>query len=197
MNRARIPLVALLLSLFCFTTAFAADQDYSAIFEAGVKAYQEGDYDTAYLHFTTVLQKYPRDAKVRNYWYKTKSALKSGASKSNIEGQLSQLVIKDFEVDGADLDSVFDYLRQKATELSGGKFTPNFIYRGTPEDKAEARVTLKLSSIPMDQLIRYIGEQTATDFRYEQHAVVATPKRMTREAEVPATEFGAAKKSPF
>jgi hypothetical protein len=74
-------------------------------------------------------------------------------------------------------------------ELTGGKLHPNFIYKGSSEDRTRPQITLRLANVPVSEVIRYVGELTGTSFAFEPHAVVGTPVAMlSKEPAVPAAK---------
>jgi len=193
MNRLQILAAALLAAFLVAPTAHAqANDDYRQMYAEGIKAYNQGDYATAIQYFEVVRQKYPRDARLLAYLKKAQANMRAGVPRATMEAKLQSIVIPNFEVEQADLDSIFEYLRQKVVELSGGQTSVNFIYKGTPEQKADARVTLKLSNVPLTELLRYIGEMSGTQFKYETHAVVGIPR-----SSIPVPDSEPATKDPF
>ncbi len=161
------------------------------IYEKGKRAYLQKDYDTALKAFEHVAKYYPRDPRVRNYIAKTRMAIKAGKPRATLEAKLRSIIIPNVEFEDADLETVMTYLSQKTAELSGGKVRPNFVFKGTTEEKNAGGINLKLNHVPVSEVIRYVGEMSRTQFRYEQFAITAVPFRML----VPTEQESPAKKS--
>ncbi len=148
------------------------------VYQMGQQAFLKQDYEKALKAFEYVSKYYPRDPRVRSYIAKTKMALQEDRPKAGLETQLRAVVIPSVEFDEADLDTVLTYLSQKTAELTNGQLRPNFVYKGTPEEKSEGRITLKLNNVPVSEVIRYVGEMTRTQFRYDRFAISGIPLRM-------------------
>jgi len=173
----RIPLLLSLL-LFCFsiTTITFAQNDLKTVYNQGVELYNQGKYKDAMLKFAAVLQANPRIVHARSYMAKCKTALASDRRPTNnIEGQLAQITIPELNFSAAPIGDILDYFTARAEELSGGKVRPNFIYKGTAEQRRDTLVTLSLRNVPMTEAIRYVGQLSGTHIKYQEHAIVADP----------------------
>ena len=142
-------------------------------------AEKEGDYRTAIAIYEALVSQYPRDPKLRAALAQARLAAREGAPKGILEAKLKVVILPEVEFSDVDLDSVFLYLSQKTEELTGGKLRPNFIYKGSVEERTRPQITLRLSNVPVSEVIRYVGELTSTVFVYEPHAIVGTPSHLT------------------
>ena len=88
---------------------------------------------------------------------------------------MKSLVVPKVDIDGASLDEVVEYIRGKAKALSGGGTPPNIILRG--RDIGDREVTLRLSNVPLSEVLRYAGDLAGVRFSYEKHAIIGYDKR--------------------
>ena len=201
-----LPRLLLLLSLTVFLLAPAVNaQSLKSIRDEGIALYDQGKFAEALGKFTLVLQQNPRDPYARSYLAKAKVALENDLGKNNLESQLKKVIIPEINFKDAPLGDVLDYFAARAEELSGGKIVANIIYKGTPEERKNTLITLSVRNVPMTEAIRYVGQLSNTNFRYEQHAVVAEPRNSINsnpvpqptgnETEKPGTVFGESVKS--
>ena len=148
-----------------------------------------GDYRTAISIYEALISQFPQDPKLRAALAQARLASKQPNLKGGLESQLKAVILPEVEFADADINSVFLYLTQKTDELTGGKLHPNFIYKGSNEDRTRPQITLRLANVPVSEVIRYVGELTGTSFAFEPHAVVGTPVAMlSKEPAVPAAK---------
>ncbi|MCB1076803.1 MAG: hypothetical protein KDM64_03145 [Verrucomicrobiae bacterium] len=152
-------------------------QTLQDVYQNAVKQFDAGQFQEALTGFQTVLKYQPNFVYARSYAAKCVEAIKKGESgpKQTLEAKLSTLVVPNINSEGANLGMVFEFLTQKSEELSGGKVVANFIYKGTDDQKKNALVTLTLRNTPFLDVVRYVGQLTDTQFKYEEFAVVAAP----------------------
>lgn len=169
-------LAAALLLLPLFAAPSFGQKTVQSVYQEGVQAFNAQNYTEALEKFETVLQYSPRDPRARSYVFKCKNLIASGAGqKNNIEGELAKLIIPQIDLTEAPIGDVLTYLASRAEELSGGKLVPNFIYKGTPEQRQNTLITLNMRGVPLDQAIKYVGQLSRSRVTYEQHAIVIDP----------------------
>lgn len=155
-------------------------------YNEGIALYQAGNYAEAKKYFDFVVSKNPKSPHARAYLAKTNLALKQNLKpKFDLEGKLAKVIVPAVDFSEASLGDVMDYLSKRAEELTDGKVVANFIYKGTAAQRSGSFVTLKLRDVPMNEVIRYVGNLTNTRFDYEEHAIVGTP---ANQAAAPATQ---------
>lgn len=154
----------------------AQERTLKSIYADGVKLYQAGNYEAALKEFETFLKHQPNYPYARNYAAQCRQKIKEGVTpKRNLEAELAQINVPSIQFENTSLAMVFEFLRQKSEELSGGKSVANFIYKGTDDQKKKTTVTLTLRNTPFTEVVRYVGQVSRTQFSYEEFAVVATP----------------------
>lgn len=178
-NRILTILCMALAAMIIVPASQAQQVDDRKLYEEAVTAYKARDYATAYEGFSELQKNYPTDAKIRYYFNNARMNLRASKPvRANLEAELQAIVLPEIELDGASLDVVFSFISAKADELSGGKVAANFIYKGTAEERDEPNISLRLKNVPLTEVIRYVGEISGTQFKYETHAIVGMPRRM-------------------
>ncbi|MDF1657912.1 MAG: tetratricopeptide repeat protein [Verrucomicrobiales bacterium] len=169
--------ISLIVAILLGLSVFAQGQTLQAVFNEGVALYNQQDYRAALQKFERVLQTKPGFVYARNYAGKCRAEIAKGAGpKNDTEAVIAKIIIPEINVTDAPIGDVLDYLSDRAGELSGGKVVPNFIYEGSSEQRQNTLISLSLRNVPMTEAIRYVGQLSRTDFRYDPHAIVATPR---------------------
>jgi len=165
----------ILLFGFCLTS-LKAQSDIQTVYNEGVTLYNEGKYADAMVKFTAILKEDPRIVHARSYLAKCRAALAGNrALSSGIKAHIAQIIIPELNFKDAPIGDILDYFTIRAEELSGGKVRPNFIYKGSADQRRNTRVTLSLRNVPMTEAIRYVSQLSGTYIKYEEHAIVADP----------------------
>ncbi|MBP84477.1 MAG: hypothetical protein CMO61_11590 [Verrucomicrobiales bacterium] len=165
----------ILLFGFCLTPS-EAQSDIQTVYNEGVTLYNDGEYTDAMVKFTAILKEDPRIIHARSYLNKCRLALASKRDVSNdIKAQIAQIIIPQLNFKDAPIGDILDYFTIRAEELSGGKVRPNFIYRGSADQRRNTLVTLSLRNVPMTEAIRYVSQLSETHIKYEEHAIIANP----------------------
>jgi len=202
---AEIKRVALAVMLIAgmMTAVVAAPSNLQKVFNDAKAAYNAGEYEKAAIGFRKVLKHQPGYIYARKYLTQTEAKIKSGTKNTaTLEDKLAKLKVTSVAFEDASLGMVMDYLSKKSEEISGGKVVANIIYKGPREDKESKTVTLKLSNVPMTEVIRYVGQLTGTRFKYEEYAIVGVPmtvvvRKEAEERELAGQKAAAAAKPKF
>lgn len=154
-------------------------QSTQEMFEEAKKAYYRGDLELARAGLERVVSIDPRHSTARAYLGRIQHQIKEQGNKggNSLEAQMAAVIIPSIDFKEATLGSIIEFLPAKAAELTEKKFEPSIIFKGDPEELERKKVTLKLSNVPMTEVLRYVGELTEVKFVYEKYAVMATPKR--------------------
>lgn len=159
-----------------FSLPAEAQQTTREVYQQGVQLFKAGSYREALEKFELVLSLKPNDPYARSYATRSKTALAQNLGpKNDTEAQLAKIILPQVNFSDAPIGDVLQYLSSRAEELTGGKVVPNFIYKGTPEQRQNTLISLSLRNVPMTEAIRYVGQLAKTKFKYEQHAIVADP----------------------
>jgi len=182
--------LAVILTAGMISALVAAPGGLQKTFNDAKAAYIAGEYEKAAIGFRKVLQYQPGYVYARKYLAQTEAKIRSGAKITvSLEDKLAKLNVKSVAFEDASLGMVITYLSQKSAEISGGKVVANIIYKGPREDKESKMVTLKLSNVPMTEVIRYVGQLTGTRFKYEEYAIVGVPSTVAAREEAVAREL--------
>ncbi|MEM6915706.1 MAG: tetratricopeptide repeat protein [Verrucomicrobiota bacterium] len=189
--------VSLLFAFILSLATFTQGQTLQTVYNEGVTLFQQKDYAGALAKFEKVLQHKPGYVYARNYATKCRAEIAKGAGpKNDTEATLAKIVLPEINLTDAPIGDVLNYLADRAEEISGGKVVPNFIYQGTTEQRQSTLLSLNLRGTPMTEVIRYVGQLTRTDFRYEPHAIVATPRGSTQPAPSPSEQSSVSQDKP-
>lgn len=170
----KIPHLCLLALLLSAPIAFPQSSPASLYTEAQ-RAYLAGDVATAKDKFLAVLSADPNHAGAKNY-LKTIAASEKKDKKSTLSAQLAVLILPKVTFKEATFDSVLEYLKAKAAELTANKVAPSFVLQLPPDFTKQTPITLDLSNVPFTEVLRYLGELTSTKFEIQEYAIVVKPK---------------------
>lgn len=179
----RLALSAAALALFALFHPPAEAQAQSADYKEGVKLYEAEKYKEALPHLEKALRANPRDPYARSYLSKCKQAIAQNlGGKRDLQSELAGVILPKVDFEEAPIGDVMAYLSKRAEELSGGKLVPNFIYRGSQEERNSTPITLSLRNVPLTEVIRYVGQFSRSKVSYEEYAVVIDPHPETVSA---------------
>ncbi|MEM7010449.1 MAG: hypothetical protein AAF585_03095 [Verrucomicrobiota bacterium] len=178
-NPITLILCAVLAAAFLTPMAGADDQKKkdNEIYAEAQALFKAQKWEEAEKRFSYLAKRYPQHAKIR-YFLNNVRVNKAAGKKApgTAEDALSKIVIPQINLQDASLELVFEFLAAKVEELSGGETSVNFIYRGPQESREMQNINLRLSNIPVSEVIRYVGELSGTHFKYEPHAIVGMPR---------------------
>lgn len=171
---ALIPIVAL---ATLATGGFASE--ITDLLTEAQRAYIRGDITAAKEKFRLVQELDRNNATAYSYLRRIageEAALVKGKAAPNAtQAALTKLVLDKVDFREATLPEALDFLRQRATQLSGGKQAVNFVQQFDDATRG-AKVTLTLQSVPFTEVLRYIGELAGVTFVYEPYAIVVKQK---------------------
>ena len=153
----------------------ARAQSTATLYTEAQRAFLAGDTNTAKDKFNAVLSADPNNIGAKNYLRTILTAEKKN-QKSTMAAQLAVLIVPKVSFKDASLDSVLEFLKSKAAELSEQKVTPSFVLQLPPDFARQMPITLELTNVPFTEILRYLGEITSTKFEIQQYAIVVKPK---------------------
>jgi len=172
-NRFKILAMTALAAVGFLAAPVHAQQD---AFNEGVRLFNAKQYTEALQMFEVVLRSKPGFVYARSYANKCRTAIAQGAgAKKDLRADLAKIILPKVTFEDAPIGDVMTYLSQRAEELSGGKTVPNFIYKGSAEQRTNVTLSLNLRNVPMTEAIRYIGQLSNSRVNYEEHAVIVDP----------------------
>ncbi|HEY8962591.1 MAG TPA: tetratricopeptide repeat protein [Luteolibacter sp.] len=144
-------------------------------YQKGVKAVEAGDVAEAKSNFEQALQLDPNHANARYQLAELQRNAGRIAAKGR-EGKLSSVIIPSLEFRAADLNDALTALGQMVEKESKGAVTLNFIVDDPGAKLAPQKVTLQLKNIPAKSALDYLLTQVGAKARFDEHAVVITPR---------------------
>jgi hypothetical protein len=152
--------------VFLAFSSLAAQQN--EIQAEAVRAFQAEDYATAKSLFESLLSLDPKNFTARNYLRAIAQREQGGP---RLESALRKIVIPTVDFRDVTVREAVAFVSQKVRELSGGKQSVNVVWMVSPEQTADARVTLSLQNVPASEVLRYIGDASNLRFSYDALAV--------------------------
>ena len=159
------PLLVLLLA----SAATLSAETVQEIYARGVRASIGGDDATARQLFQQVLAADPNNKAAAISLRRLEMA---SASQGTLKTRTEALIISKVDFHEASLTSVLDYLPKLATQDSGGKVALNIVRMFPKEYGDEKKITLQLASVPMSNVLEYIGQLGGLTVEYQKAAIV-------------------------
>ena len=128
----------------------------------------EGDYETAQRLLTLVQEGDPRHGPTRALLAQIKLAAPPDGE--FLKKKYSSIVLQKVEMEEVSLQDCLQGLIIISKNATEGKLAPNLILQA--KDKADAKVTMNLSNIPLPEAIDYVARLSGTKVKWEKHAVV-------------------------
>ncbi|MES2921450.1 MAG: STN domain-containing protein [Verrucomicrobiota bacterium] len=92
------------------------------------------------------------------------------------EAKFGAVMIPLFQLDGATLQESLDALSVIVEKESKSQVTPNFVIEDPKKLLATQKISLNLKNTPSRGILKYLLDQTNARARYDEHAVVITPR---------------------
>jgi len=119
-------------------------------------------------------------------------------AKLTVAAKLDRIIIPKISLDQVSLDDAIDFLRARATEFDTSESDParrgvNFtVNLGAPDSEIAKRVRsrkidLRLSQVPLSQILKYITEVTQTTYKSDEFSVIISPTGSSSDELVPRT----------
>lgn len=152
------------------SSASSAETEY----RKGAAAEKAGNPDAARQAYTRALQLDPRHAHARYSLGQLKINAGAIAAKGR-EVQFAALPVADYRVSDLTLKEALAVLAQRI-ESTGKEVAPNFIIADPSRKLDAARITLSLKNVPAGGILRHILSQAGAKERYDEHAIVLSPR---------------------
>lgn len=170
-----------LLPLFavCVLTSHAfaqsAAEKAQIYYQAGQAAEKSGDPAAAREAYTKALAVNPQHANARYRLGELKLHSGSIAAKGR-EAKFGSVIVPAFQVDGATVQESIDALSAAVNKASKEEVAPNFIIQDPSGKFSEKKVSIQLKNIPAKAVLDYIMAQAGGKSRFDEHAIVLTPR---------------------
>jgi len=111
----------------------------------------------------------------------TRRAVTTSAADKAVAQKLDRIVVPGVEFSSVPLGDAIDLLRAYSSQLDTSEPDPkkrgvNFVFVPDPAAGKEPEVTLKLTQMPLSQVLRYTAELSGFEARIEKGVVVMAPK---------------------
>ena len=82
------------------------------------------------------------------------------------------------------LQTALEFIRQQTEEKTSGRAQINFVLQ-LPAELANKKITLRLSHVPVTEMLHYIGDLAGVKFQTQTYAIVVVPAASSGEAPGP------------
>ncbi len=178
-------LVGALLAYVQITAVAVSAATVQEVFREAIAAYNAGDLETARTKLELVLANSPSHPAARAYLKRIELQQKQPRS---IESLVASINLSNTHFKDATLDSVLQYLSEKASGVAGAGASVSFVSKLPATEMQSRRLTLSLAnSVPLTEILRYVGELAGVTFRYDAHAIVVEDAK-TQEPAAPVNQ---------
>lgn len=146
-----------------------------SLYQKGQAAEKSGDPVAAKDCYAQALKADPNNANARYSIGQLK--LNSGAiAAQGREAKFGAVIIPVFQLDGASLQEALDALSLIIEKQSKDTVTPNFVIEDPKGLLASRKISLNLKNMPSKAVMKYVMDSASAKARYDEHAVVVSPK---------------------
>lgn len=144
-------------------------------YRQGLAAEKAGDPVKALKSFEQALKVNPHHANARYRLGQVRLNSGTIAAKGR-EMKFGAVVVPKIELDGATLRETLDFLTIVMERESEGKVAPNFIIQDPTGKLEDKKISLQLKNVPAKAVMEYVTTQVGAKVRFDEHAVVVTPR---------------------
>ena len=170
-------ILSLIVTATLVSQAFAQTptQQADGLYRQGLAAEKAGDPAAARQAYEAALKANPGHANARYSLGQLKLNSASVAAKGR-EAKFGAVMIPEYRLDAATLQESLDALRVIVEKQSKQQITPNFVIQDPKNELAAAKISLNLKNLPARGVLQYLMEQSGAKARYDEHAIVISPK---------------------
>jgi tetratricopeptide (TPR) repeat protein len=144
-------------------------------YRQGLAAEKAGDPGAARTAYAEALRLQPGHANARYRLGELKLNAPAIAAKGR-EAKFGAVVVPEFRVEEASLKECLEALEKIVNRESKETVSPNFILQDPKDQLSSAKISLVLKKVPASGVMRYLLEQSGAKARYDEHAIVISPK---------------------
>lgn len=163
------------LALVSPVLAQSPGQQAEALYRKGLAAEKAGDPAAARSCYTEALKLDPKNPNATYSLGQLKLNSPAIAAKGR-EAKFGAVVIPVFQLDQATLQEALTALGVILEKESSGEVTPNFVIEDPKALLAGQKISLNLKNMPAKAVLKYLTDQTGAKVRYDEHAVVVSPR---------------------
>ena len=173
-----LPQITAALVVWAFATPLGAQSPAptaEAHYKSGIAAEKTGDAIAAGKHYDEALKLDPKHANARYSLGQLKIHSGSIATKSR-ETKFGNVIIPVFQLDEASLQESLAAFGSMIEKESKETVIPNFVIEDPQKRLASQKISLNLKGTPARAIMKYLMDQSGGKARYDEHAVVISPK---------------------
>lgn len=167
--------LAVAFALVSQVLAQSPGQQAEAFYQKGLAAEKAGDPAAARNFYTEALKLDPKNPNATYSLGQLKLNAPAIATKAR-EAKFGAVVIPIFQLDQATLQEALTGLGLILEKESKGEVTPNFVIEDPKALLAGQKISLNLKNMPAKAVLKYLTDQTGAKVRYDEHAVVISPR---------------------
>jgi tetratricopeptide (TPR) repeat protein len=146
-----------------------------SLYKQGQAAEKAGDPVAAGNFYKSALKADPSNANIRYSLGQLKLNAADIATKGR-EAKFGSVMIPLFQLDGATLQEALEALSVIIEKESKSQVTPNFVVEDPKKLLTTQKISLNLKNTPSRGVLKYLLDQTNARVRYDEHAVVISPR---------------------
>lgn len=162
-------------SLTSLALAETPAQLAQSLYQKGQAAEKAGDPAAAKEHYTQALKADPGNANARFSIGQLKLTSATLAAQGR-EAKFGAVMIPAYQLDGATLQEALDALSLIIEKQSKDTITPNFVIEDPKGLLLTQKISLNLKNMPSKAVMKYVMDSTGAKARYDEHAVVVSPR---------------------
>lgn len=174
------PILSAILAAACLGAAAqtakpAPAQLAEALYRQGQTAEKTGDVAAARKAYTEALHANPRHAAARFSLGQLRINERSITARAR-ESKFASVTVPEIRLDAATLQESVAALSVIVERESKKAVTPNFVFQDPKNQLANTRISLNLKGTPAGAVMKYLMDQAGAKARYDEHAIVISPK---------------------
>ncbi len=162
-------------SLTSLALAETPAQLAQTLYQKGQAAEKAGDPVTAKACYTQALKADPNNPNARYSIGQLKLTSGTIAAQGR-EAKFGAIMIPAYQLDGASLQEALEALSLIIEKQSKDTVTPNFVIEDPKGLLASQKISLNLKNMPSKAVMKYVMDTANAKARYDEHAVVVSPK---------------------
>lgn len=144
-------------------------------YRQGLAAEKAGDAVAARTAYAEALRLHPGHANARYRLGEIKIQSPAIAARGR-EAKFGAVVIPEFRVEEAALEECLEALALMVSKQSKDEVSANFILQDPKGVLAKTKISLNLKKVPAGGIMKYLLEQSSAKARFDEHAIVISPK---------------------
>lgn len=146
-----------------------------SLYKQGQEAEKTGDPAAAGTFYKSALKIDPAHANARYSLGQLKLTSPALAAKGR-EAKFGAVTIPLFQLDQATLQEALEAFSVIIAKQSKDTVTPNFIIEDPKKLLSSEKISMNLKNMPSSAVMKYLMDQSGAKARYDEHAVVITPR---------------------